>query len=106
LTMLVGSSGSGKSLLGMQFLAEGLRLDERAVYFGFYERPDAIVAKCDRIGNSWIRKGVEAGRAELLWRRPVEGIVDELGDSLIEAVRRNQATRHSSSALPASTPFL
>jgi len=93
LTMLVGSSGSGKSLLGMQFLAEGLRVDERVVYFGFYERPDAIVAKCDRIGNSWIRKGVEAGRAELLWRRPVEGIVDELGDSLIEAVRRNQATR-------------
>ena len=93
LTMLVGSSGSGKSLFGMQFLAEGLRLGERGVYFGFYERPDAIMAKCDRIGNSWIRKGVANGTAELLWRRPVEGIVDELGESLIEAVRRNKATR-------------
>ena len=72
LTMLVGSSGSGKSLFGMQFLAEGIRLDERVVYFGFYERPDALLAKCDRVGNGWIRKGVENGSAALLWRRPVE----------------------------------
>jgi circadian clock protein KaiC len=93
LTMLVGSSGSGKSLLGLQFLAEGLRLGERVVHFGFYERPDALVAKCERIGNNWIRKGLEAGSAELLWRRPVEGIIDELGESLFAAVRRNQATR-------------
>jgi len=93
LTMLVGSSGSGKSLFGMQFLADGIRHGERAVYFGFYERPDAMVAKCDRVGNGWIRKGVEQGSAVLLWRRPVEGIVDELGESLIAAVRRNKATR-------------
>ena len=63
LTMLVGSSGSGKSLFGMQFLADGIRHGERAVYFGFYERPDAMVAKCDRVGNGWIRKGVEQGSA-------------------------------------------
>jgi circadian clock protein KaiC len=93
LTMLVGSSGSGKSLFGLQFLADGIRHGERAVYFGFYERPDAMDAKCDRVGNGWIRKGVEQGSAVLLWRRPVEGIVDELGESLIAAVRRNKATR-------------
>ena len=93
MTMVVGSSGSGKSLFGMQFLGEGIRLDERVVYFGFYERPEALLAKCERIGNGWIRKGVDAGLAELLWRRPVEGIVDELGETLIDAVRRNAAAR-------------
>jgi circadian clock protein KaiC len=35
ITMLLGSSGSGKTLLGMQFLAEGARRGERVVYFGF-----------------------------------------------------------------------
>ena len=39
ITMLLGSSGSGKTLLGMQFLSEGLKRGERVVYFGFYEHP-------------------------------------------------------------------
>ena len=39
ITMLLGSSGSGKTLLGMQFLSEGVKRGERVVYFGFYERP-------------------------------------------------------------------
>ena len=38
-TMLLGSSGSGKTLLGAQFLSEGLKRGERGVYFGFFERP-------------------------------------------------------------------
>ena len=41
ITMLLGSSGSGKTLLGMQFLSEGLKRGERGVYFGFYEHPEA-----------------------------------------------------------------
>ncbi len=93
LTMLVGSSGSGKTLLGMQFLAEGLKRGQRGVYFGFYERPEAILAKCRRIGLNGISEGVEAGQAEVLWHRPIEGIIDELGESLIAAVRRMHATR-------------
>lgn len=93
LTMLVGSSGSGKTLFGMQFLAEGIRRGERGVYFGFYERPQAILEKCRRVGIGGIKEGVERGDAEVLWHRPVEGIVDELGASLIETVRRTGATR-------------
>jgi len=56
-TMLLGSSGSGKTLLGMQFLSEGLKRGERGVYFGFYEHPEAVLAKCQRVGIG----GVEAG---------------------------------------------
>jgi circadian clock protein KaiC len=93
LTMLVGSSGSGKTLLGMQFLAEGLKRQERGVYFGFYERPSAVLAKCRRVGLDGIDEGVRAGRALVEWHRPVEGILDELGESLIESVRRTKASR-------------
>ena len=92
-TMLLGSSGSGKTLLGMQFLAEGLKRGERAVYFGFFERPEAILAKCQRVGIGGFREGVERGSAQIVWHRPVEGVLDELGDSLIETVRRHQADR-------------
>jgi circadian clock protein KaiC len=61
MTMLLGSSGSGKTLLGMQFLAEGLKQGQRGLYFGFYERPEAIMAKCQRVGIGGIREGVERG---------------------------------------------
>ena len=87
-TMLLGSSGSGKTVLGMQFLSTGIKQGERAVYFGFFEHPDAILAKCQRIGIGGLREGVARGDAEIVWHRPVEGVIDELGESLIATIRR------------------
>ena len=60
ITMLLGSSGSGKTLLGMQFLSEGLKRGERGVYFGFYEHPEAILAKCERVGIGGMKEGARA----------------------------------------------
>jgi circadian clock protein KaiC len=93
ITMLLGSSGSGKTVLGMQFISEGIKRRERAVYFGFYERPESILAKCQRVGIGGLREGVEEGLAQILWHRPVEGVIDELGESLIETVRKTRAQR-------------
>jgi circadian clock protein KaiC len=87
ITMLLGSSGSGKTLLGMQFLAEGVRRGEQVVYFGFYEQPEAILAKCQRVGIGGLSQGVEQGLARIVWHRPVEGVIDELGESLLQIVR-------------------
>jgi circadian clock protein KaiC len=87
ITMLLGSSGSGKTVFGMQFLAEGLKRGERGLFFGFFENPDAIVAKCQRIGINGIKEGVDTGLVRILWHRPVEGVIDEIGDNLFEAVR-------------------
>jgi circadian clock protein KaiC len=87
ITMLLGSSGSGKTVLGMQFLSEGIKQGERSLYFGFYERPEAILAKCQRVGIGGLTQGVEDGLAKVMWHRPVEGVIDELGESLILTVR-------------------
>jgi circadian clock protein KaiC len=87
ITMLLGSSGSGKTVFGMQFLAEGLKRGERGLFFGFFEHPDTIVAKCERIGINGIKEGVDNGLARVMWHRPVEGVIDEIGESLFEAVR-------------------
>jgi circadian clock protein KaiC len=87
ITMLLGSSGSGKTVFGMQFLAEGLKRGERGLFFGFFEQPDAIVAKCQRIGINGIRDGIDRGLARVMWHRPVEGVIDEIGEHLFDAVR-------------------
>jgi len=93
LTMLLGSSGSGKTLFGMQFLAEGVQRGERGLYFGFFERPDAIIAKCQRVGIGGIKDGIDSGLVRFVWQRPIEGVVDELGQSLFDAVRTFKPTR-------------
>jgi circadian clock protein KaiC len=92
-TMLLGSSGSGKTLMGMQFLSEGLKRGERGVFFGFYEHPDAILAKCQRVGIGGLKEGIEQGNLDIVWHRPVEGVIDELGESLIHTVRSTGAQR-------------
>ena len=92
-TMLLGSSGGGKTLLGMQFLSEGLKRGERVVYFGFFEQPEAILAKARRVGMGALKEGVESGAAQLVWHRPVEGVIDELGESLLDTLRTQRADR-------------
>jgi circadian clock protein KaiC len=92
-TMLLGSSGSGKTLLGMQFLATGLLRGERVVYFGFCEEPHAILAKCQRVGIGGWKEAVELNQARIVWHRPIEGVIDELGESLINTVRAIGAHR-------------
>lgn len=91
-TMLLGPSGAGKTLLGLHFLAEGARRGERGLYFGFFERTGAIRLKSRRLGL-----GIEEAEAEklieLTWRRPVEGDMDILGAELLELLDRLQPSR-------------
>jgi circadian clock protein KaiC len=63
------------------------------VYFGFYEQPEAILAKCQRVGIGGLREGVERGLAQVVWHRPVEGVIDELGESLLQTIRRMRPQR-------------
>jgi circadian clock protein KaiC len=92
-TMLLGPSGAGKTLLGMQFLSEGLKRGERGLYFGFYEHPGSILAKCQRVGIGGIKEGMDKGHVAVVWHRPVEGVIDELGESLIKTVVEIGANR-------------
>ncbi|HMJ83895.1 MAG TPA: ATPase domain-containing protein, partial [Vicinamibacterales bacterium] len=63
------------------------------LYFGFYEHPEAILAKCQRVGIGGLKEGVERGLARIVWHRPVEGVIDELGESLLDTVRELGAQR-------------
>jgi circadian clock protein KaiC len=92
MTMLVGPSGAGKTLLGMEFLAEGGRRGEPGLYFGFFERPRALQMKSKRL-NLGLDELMEKGLLELMWQPPIEGVVDILGDRLISTIKRLKARR-------------
>jgi circadian clock protein KaiC len=91
-TLLIGSSGAGKTILGLQFLAAGLARGERALHFGFYEDPAITVSSGDRFGFGF-GEAIRDGRLECVWLPMAEGILDRIGDYLVTAVERTRAVR-------------
>ena len=91
-TALVGPSGSGKTLMGWHFLHAGVERSERGAYFGFFERPAAILEKSKRLGLP-LSASREGGLVEVHWSRPVEGVIDELASRLLRVAKRQQLKR-------------
>jgi circadian clock protein KaiC len=74
-TALVGAPGTGKTLLGLSFLAEGARRGQRGTYFGFYEPPPRLLEKAAAVGIP-LEEHVRAGRVRLVWQPPLEHMMD------------------------------
>jgi circadian clock protein KaiC len=49
-TLLAGSTGTGKTVFGLQFLADGARLGEPGVLVTFAEQPDDLIANTESFG--------------------------------------------------------
>jgi circadian clock protein KaiC len=91
-TMLLGPSGSGKTITGIHFLTEGARRGEPGVYFGFFERPAALREKSARM-NLEVAELHDKGLLDVVWQRPIEGVIDILGERLISTIKRLKARR-------------
>jgi circadian clock protein KaiC len=91
-TLVIGSSGAGKTILGLQFLGAGLARDERALHFGFYEDPPTTIASGDRFGFGF-SDAIRDKKLECVWLPMAEGILDRIGDYLITSVERTRAQR-------------
>jgi len=91
-TMLLGSPGSGKTLLGLHFVAEGARHGERSHYFSFYDPPSRAVAQAAGVGLD-LQPLLDSGLLEVSFRPPTEQILDKLGSELLTLVRQKGVRR-------------
>ncbi|MCZ7567783.1 MAG: hypothetical protein M5U01_04185 [Ardenticatenaceae bacterium] len=91
-TMLLGAAGSGKTLLGLHFLAAGAREEQNGLYFGFYEPPARLIAKADQIGLD-LNGHVSRGLIEVVWQPILESHIDILAGRLLDVIRRKQIHR-------------
>ncbi|MFL6649756.1 MAG: RAD55 family ATPase [Sulfurifustaceae bacterium] len=91
-TTLIGSPGTGKTLLGLHFLVEGARNGEPSLHFGFYEPREALLTKADGVGLP-LREAVDSGALEVIWQPALEQIVDQLAYKLMDAVKRRKVRR-------------
>jgi circadian clock protein KaiC len=87
-TLVVGPTGSGKTILGLHFLSEGVRRGEKGVYFGFYETPAALSQKAERLGID-----LDANEIGVLWQPASERLIDPMCSQILSSVRDMGAKR-------------
>jgi circadian clock protein KaiC len=79
-TMVVGPSGTGKTILGMQFLAESTA-EEPGLLVGFYETPARLRTRANAVAPRLVR-ALDSGDAQVLWITPNDHLIDGLADRM------------------------
>ena len=94
-TLLAGSLGAGKTLLGLQFALAGIRAGEPVTLLGFRETAGQLGIKAELLGHGEaMRAALESGGplTFLIWP-PVELNPDVVADHLLAALARTGARR-------------
>jgi circadian clock protein KaiC len=90
--LVAGSSGTGKSLMGTQFIVEGLRQGESGIVAMFEERPDEYAERAASFGLD-LKTPQKEGKLKLLYIRPLDLSVDETVREIIDTVKEMGAKR-------------
>ena len=91
-TLVLGPPGSGKTMLGLHFLAQGVAQGEPGLYYGFRETRTRLVNAAAGVGLA-LRPAVESGRLRLEARAAVELIPDAQVHELLAQVERHGVRR-------------
>ena len=84
--LLAGPSGSGKSVLGAQFIAAGLRKGEPGIVATFEETPTEYIERAASFGIDF-NAPQSRGMLKMLYLRPLDLSVDETVYEIVSAVR-------------------
>jgi circadian clock protein KaiC len=90
--LVAGPSGTGKSALATQFIAEGLRNGEPGIMAIFEERPQGYTERANSFGLN-LKTPQEQGKLEILYLRPLDLSVDETMQEILDAITRVGAKR-------------
>jgi circadian clock protein KaiC len=90
--LVAGPSGTGKSVISVQFIAEGVRQGEASVVAVFEEAPDEYAGRARSFGLD-LETPMREGKLKMLYLRPLDLSVDETLQELLDAVAKIGATR-------------
>ena len=91
-TLVAGPSGAGKTVLGLQFVAEGIRRGERCLYLSFQQSAAQLIVRGEAFGWPY-REAVASGLLEIRHLDPVEISLDMVGTDLRRAATEAQAVQ-------------
>jgi circadian clock protein KaiC len=92
ITCLLGSPGVGKTLMGLHFIAEGLKNGENCLIVGFHESPEMLVQKARKISID-LQPYVDNGQLQVIWQLPLEILIDDLASRMLACIGENKVSR-------------
>ncbi len=84
--LLAGPSGGGKTVIGIQYIAEGLKMGEPCIVAMFEELPNEYLQRAASFGFK-LDKYVKDGSLRLIYLRPLDLSVDETVNEIVTAVK-------------------
>ena len=117
-TMVVGVSGAGKTVLGMQLLLEGAKKQKRGLLVSLDEHPAQIMRNAETLGLN-LREQLDSGMIQFFYDCPQELEIDVHFDRIIRTIEEHKIerlivdgmtsyrtpSRTSSSTASSSTPW-
>ncbi len=91
-TLIFGTPGVGKTILGLHFLAEGARRGEPGLIATFHETAPALASTADPVGMG-LGPHIESGLVRVLWQPPLEISPDEWAWQLLATVDEHRPRR-------------
>jgi len=91
-TMVLGTPGSGRTVLALHFLADGARHGETGLLLSFFEPPVRLREKAVRLGMAAEVVAAD-GPVAMLWQTALDGQLDELANRLLAAVEQRGVQR-------------
>src|ERR1700732_4892575 len=92
-TMVVGISGAGKTVLGIQLLLEGaLKQGKRGLLVSLDEHPAQILRNAETLGLN-LKEQVDAGSIQVLYDSPQELEIDVHFDLIIRTIEKHKMER-------------
>lgn len=91
-TLLLGSAGTGKTLLSLHFLAAGVQAGECGLMVSFQENPEQLRLRAQQFGIA-DALGIGGGQTEVLFLSPVELNLDAAATRIRDTVERMDARR-------------
>ena len=84
--LVAGPSGAGKTVLGIQFIAEGLARGEPGIVAMFEERPNEFMQRAASFGFD-LEKYLKDGSLRPIYLRPLDLSVDETVHEIVNTVK-------------------
>jgi len=84
--LLAGPLGGGKTVIGIQYIAEGLKNGEPCIVAMFEELPEEYIQRAASFGFK-LEKYVKDGSLRLIYLRPLDLSVDETVHEIVNAVK-------------------
>ena len=84
--LVAGPSGGGKTVLGIQYIAEGLREGEPCIVAMFEELPNEYMQRAASFGFD-LARNLTDGSLKLIYLRPLDLSVDETVHEIVNAVK-------------------